>query len=294
MASIQSQFLNFYLRSLRLKAMTSKALINGKSRHEPMPAHFFDKFDVVHKGEKQRGYYLIRNKGDTSEAGGDRPVFYLHGGGYIMGFINVHFTFIAGLLKAGASEVCLVDYPVAPATKAKECLDFTLDVFQRYSEGRAPGSITIMGDSAGGGLALSIGQKLRDIGVQPKAYQLLSPWLDISMSHPVPHSIASKDLILEVDALIAAGNHYRGDLDAHDPLISPAFADLGGLAPMQMFMGGHEVFFEDGRRFAARAADADVEMDHHEYPGMQHCWQFLPIPEARVSKQSIKKFLLDS
>ena len=293
MASIQSQFFNLFLRAARVKKVITKSMITGVGEHEPLPAAFSKKFDVVHNGEEGRGYYVLKRKGKAQKTRNENAVFYLHGGAYISGLMGYHYSFIKDLLDDTVSEACIVDYPVARLEKAKECINFTLDVFQQYTEEKTPGAVTVMGDSAGGGLALSIGQELRDIGVQPKSYQLLSPWLDLSMSHPVPKSQARKDRILDVDALIAAGNHYRGDLEANDPLISPAFADLRGLAPMQMFMGGHEVFLEDGRRFAARAAEAQVELEYHEYAQMQHTWQFLPIPEAKASKQAIKKFLLD-
>ena len=163
--------------------------------------------------------------------------------------------------------------------------------------------VTIMGDSAGGGMALAVAMQLRDRGgkrsadaAQPDAAQLaaaqprtilISPWLDISGTDPQLAVIAPRDPWLAVPGSHAAGAVYRGELGEDDPMVSPINGDLEGLGRITMFSGTRDILNADAARLVARARTENIALDYHEAPEMIHVWPLLPIPEARTARATI-------
>jgi len=123
--------------------------------------------------------------------------------------------------------------------------------------------VTLMGDSAGGNIVLGIAQTLRHRGLpQPRQLVLISPGLDVSKSNPEMASVARHDRVLGVAGSAASKRLYLGELDSKDPLVSPVYADLTGLAPM-------------------------ISLDYHEEPGAQHVYPLLPTAEGTAARKLI-------
>ncbi|MEU7901031.1 alpha/beta hydrolase fold domain-containing protein [Nonomuraea sp. NPDC049152] len=211
---------------------------------------------------------------------GERQVFYLHGGGYLREIDSSQWGFVRKLATRLDSTVTVPLYPLVPVASAPEILD-GLAVF--YTETVLPkgGPVFVVGDSAGGNMALGLAQLLRERGVpQPERLILLSPHLDCTMSNPGALALERYDPVVANFGLIEAGRMYAGPLDLDDPLVSPINADLKGLAPITLFTGTREILYPDCRLLRDRAERAGVPLDYHEFPGMFHVWMMLPVREA--------------
>jgi monoterpene epsilon-lactone hydrolase len=141
-------------------------------------------------------------------------------------------------------------------------------------QGIAARHMTIGGDSAGGGLTLSLLNHLRDAKEDlPGCAWLVSPWTDLTMSGS---TLASKDgddpLIHKayLDELAAA--YVPAGMDRKDPRLSPLYADLGGLPPMLIQVGSAETLLDDAVRLAAVAGAAEVPVTLEIWPRMIHAW----------------------
>jgi acetyl esterase/lipase len=66
---------------------------------------------------------------------------------------------------------------------------------------------------------------------------------------------------------------YTARHDPADPLISPIFADLGGMPPLVIQAGSHEVLLDDAVRLAQRATDDDVDVTLDITAGVPHVFQ---------------------
>src|SRR5690606_20533324 len=109
-------------------------------------------------------------------------------------------------------------------------------------QGIPPENVVVGGDSAGGGLALSMLLALRNAGAHmPRAAVLMSPWTDLTVSSPSYHSNRKVDPPVTRDELRKSAQHYVGTRDPADPMASPLFADLAGLPPLLIHVGGDEV-----------------------------------------------------
>jgi monoterpene epsilon-lactone hydrolase len=217
-----------------------------------------------------------------------QQVLYVHGGGFIREIIPMHWSLIAKLANKGPAEVTVPIYPLAPHSTACQTVPVATEIAADLIARHGAQNVTLMGDSAGGNILLGIAQTLRRRGLpQPRQLVLISPVLDVSQSNPAIASVARYDHVLGVAGSAACGRLYIGELDSKDPLVSPLYADLTGLAPMVLFSGTYDIHNPDARDFAVRAKDAGVSLDYHEEPGAQHVYPLLPTAEGAAARTLI-------
>jgi acetyl esterase/lipase len=159
--------------------------------------------------------------------------------------------------------------------------------------GHAPESLTISGDSAGGGLCLALLLSLRDkAAALPAAAALFSPWTDLAGTGTSVQDNAGRDAMFWAPGLMRAASFYLGATDACAPLASPLYADLAGLPPLLIHAGAREILRDDSTRLAERAMAAGVTVDLQVWPVVPHVWQLVQfVPEARQSLDSAAAFL---
>ncbi len=223
-----------------------------------------------------------------------RRALYLHGGAYVFEIAAQHWMLVAQLAVATGTRFTVPIYPLAPAATADTIVAGASALASALIESVGAEKVTIMGDSAGGGMALAVAMRIRDTqpdGTQPRTI-LISPWLDISGTDPQLAIIAPRDPWLAVPGSHAAGVVYRGDLAEDDPTVSPLFGDFSGLGPITMLSGTRDILNADARRLVRRARAENIPLDYHEATDMIHVWVLLPIPEARSARAVIAAALL--
>lgn len=208
-------------------------------------------------------------------------VLFLHGGGYINEIVRAHWRFV-GYLTRNAPARCVVPiFPLAPQGTATDVVPAVGNLLRELLESVGPANLSVVGNSAGAGLALAAAQWLRDSGFpQPKILVLISPWLDGTVGREEQVAIAPHDLILDIPGLAEAARLYAGKLDVTHSLVSPLSGDLHGLAPMIVFSGTHDLFHPDSVALADKARQADVPMELHIEKGLPHSYAMLPTPEG--------------
>jgi len=215
----------------------------------------------------------------------ERVFLLLHGGGYNAGSPKTHRRLAANLGQAMGMRALVPDYRLAPEHPFPAGVEDAIKVYRWLLEsGFSEGNIVVGGDSAGGGLALSMMLALREAGGPlPRAAVLLAPWTDLTVSSPSYERLRHHDPIIAREGLREAGLWYAGADDPADPMMSPLFADLARLPPMLIHAGEDEVMVDDSRIFAERAKAAGVDVTARIYPGMWHVFHGsgTGIPEAR-------------
>ncbi len=228
----------------------------------------------------------------TAESGGP-TLLYLHGGGYFACSPTTHRPITAAYAKRGFS-VFVPDYRLAPEHPFPAAIDDAEKVWAGLlAEGHSPGSLTISGDSAGGGLCLALMLTLlRKGSATPAAAALFSPWTDLAGKG---HSIVSNakwDAMFWAPGLISAASFYLGATSPTNDLASPLYADLSGLPPLLVHVGDREILRDDSVRLARSAREAGVSVDLRVWPVVPHVWQLAQfLPEARQSVDLASTFL---
>jgi acetyl esterase/lipase len=211
-------------------------------------------------------------------------VLWFHGGAYLHGSPRQRRGPASRLSQASGARVLNAAYRLAPEHPFPAALDDALGAYRWLLDlGVDADRLVVGGDSAGGGLAVSLLVALRDGGDPlPSGGVLFSPWTDLSLGGDSIASLADDDDVLDLESLRLAAERYLGGRDPQDPGPSPLFAELSGLPPLFIQPGGSEILLDDSRHLAERVREAGGTAVYDVWPGMPHVFQNLApiIPEA--------------
>jgi monoterpene epsilon-lactone hydrolase len=210
----------------------------------------------------------------TPEADPTRAILFLHGGGYISGSIDSHRHMIAQAGREARARTLALGYRLAPEHPFPAALDDAIAGYRfLLSQGFAPETIAVAGESAGGGLAVATLVSLHDAGEPlPACAWLSSPWVDLTMTGASIRTKAAVDPLLSEPYLAELAKAYLNGTDPLNPLASPLHADLRGLPPMLIQVGSAEILLDDAVRLAGAAGAADVRVTLGVWPDMIHAW----------------------
>lgn len=204
----------------------------------------------------------------------DRVLIYLHGGAYVIGSPDSHRAITTHLACEAQAAVAALDYRLAPEHPYPAALDDVLAVYAELLKEFGAGQIALVGDSAGGNLALISALALRDRNMDlPAAIALISPWVDMTGSGDSIRTRAKRDPMLRVNWMDQASRLFGGNLAPDDPRLSPLFADLHGLPPMLIQVGSEEILYDDAVRLSARATQAGVDSKLKIWDEQWHVFQ---------------------
>jgi epsilon-lactone hydrolase len=220
-------------------------------------------------------------------------VLYLHGGAYVRNINFFHWLLIGELVRSTGATVVVPDYPLAPTAGHRETYAFAQRTYAALLTRYRPERIVLMGDSAGGGLALGLTQTLRDKGLPlPARLILIAPWLDVTVTDTAITPLIKLDHMLDVDAIRRAGLAYAAGDDPRHPQVSPLFGDLHGLPRIALFVGTHDLLHADASALVRRMKAEGDPMDLFEYPGMFHVWVAVTLlPEAKHALARIAELI---
>lgn len=222
-------------------------------------------------------------------------VLYLHGGGYVHP-LTVDYWRLARSLVRGGAQVVVPCYPLAPTHTVDQALPWLERVRAQLlpAEGADPHrSVTplvLMGDSAGGALALSLAARLRGSDLQAALVVALCPWLDATLQQPEVTELEPTDPVLAESGLRAAGRWWSGAWSATHHLVSPALAEpeqLRDLPPVDLWIGDHDILRPAVDSFVERLAEAGGDVQVHEVRAMFHVWMTRALPEARRTRRRL-------
>ena len=181
-------------------------------------------------------------------------------------------------------------YPLAPNHTCVETYEFLEELYLSLLE--REGSVTLIGDSAGGGLAAGFCEYLAAQGYpQPARLVLISPWVDATMSGKNYDAYEKADPMLGVKGLIVMGESWAGDLDPGDYRLSPMFGTVDTLPETALFVGTRELLYPDVTAFYEKLLERQVPVTLYIGEGMNHIYPFYAIPEAITAMRQIVSFL---
>lgn len=206
------------------------------------------------------------------------PLIHLHGGGYSLGSPETHRPLAARLSRRLGVPVLLPRYRQPPEDPCPAALDDMLRFWRALPESSTR---VLSGDSAGGGLALTLAMALRDAGEPlPARLVLMSPWTDLSLTGASIDARGEVDVFFQRVGLELMACRYAGGLDRRDPRVSPLWAELAGLPAMLIQAGSDEALLDDSTRLAERVHAAGGEVVLQVWEGQGHVFQATPMLTA--------------
>jgi acetyl esterase/lipase len=265
-----------------------EVLSRAGTRIMPVPRIPGVKVTAVDLGGVQGRYY-------RPERPGPAGLMWIHGGGLMFGSVRQDEAICGGVARRLGVTVFSAEYRLAPRHPFPAALD-DLDAAWRWFVAQAPGRgldvarIALGGESAGGGLAAALAQRLLDEGgPQPCAQWLFAPMLD--------DRTAADDSLDAVKHFVWNNADNRTGWTAYlgvapgspdlPPYASPARReDLAGLPPAYLQVGDIELFAAETEAYAARLQAAGVGSTLHLTPGIPHGLVHVPQTKAAQALQA--------
>ena len=143
----------------------------------------------------------------------------------------------------------------------------------------------VMGDSAGGGLALALMQKMGEENIKmPNQTILISPWLDVRMNNPEIEKISKNDPMLNKSALKLAGENYAGKDGINSYLVNPIEGPLDKIKNVSIFTGTYDILNPDVKILKERADQAGNKIDIYETEKATHIWLLYKYKDKKNDK----------
>jgi acetyl esterase/lipase len=239
--------------------------------------------------------WVIANGADPN-----RRILYVHGGSWISGSLAGYRAFLSHISQATGAVVLSVDYRLAPEYTFPAGLDDCIQAYQWMLENgphkNDPASAAfLMGDSAGGNLALATLLKIKDSSLPlPAAVVAISPATDLTCGSLSLITRAFVDPIINPALLPMLIPLYLGmNTEPTDPYVSPLFGNYTGMPPLMLQVGDLEVLLDDSIRLANHASDQGCKVALEVWDGMPHAFQgFAPfLPESSEAINKIGTFI---
>jgi acetyl esterase len=219
-------------------------------------------------------------------ASGPRPtIVYFHGGGWIIGGLDIHLGQARRLCVLAGAVVVSVDHRPAPEHRFPAAFDdasaATDWIGARLDEFGGSDVLIVAGDGSGGQLAASVALARRDAGLPLAAQLLFHPVTDVAGRYADPEINSfymsrwdsKKRSTLTLDALASFAAAYVDGPDAADWRVSPKRAGaLAGLAPAVIHTSTIDVLRTEGNFYADDLRAAGVRVISREFPSLNHSY----------------------
>ncbi|MBB4616308.1 alpha/beta hydrolase fold domain-containing protein [Sphingomonas abaci] len=244
-----------------------------------LPAAMHTRFNVREEEVAGRRTVMVAPRADASRW----VILYNHGGAYVNELVEPHWAIVQALVEATGATVVVPIYPLSPESDNRAAFPYLMAVYRHILETTDAKHVVLAGDSAGGGLALGEAIEFRRLGLPtPGRIILFSPWLDLTLADRAARDVEKHDVMLGIDALRLCGQWWAGGDDPKSPRLSPLYADLAGMPPIDIYQGTADLLVVDVRSFVSKAREAGVLGDYGEYPDAFHVFVGATFtPEAR-------------
>lgn len=269
-----SGFKNDLAENNKFNALVGNAWIDNEADYY-LPSSVMT-VDVQCK-KKELTTYVLNDHGKDQ-----RVIMYLTGGAYIQRPDKTHWQYLNRLAIATDAKIYIPIYSLAPHATYRTAYQEVASLYGEIYNLVPASKVTIMGDSAGGGLATGFCEYLGKKGLpQPGHLILFSPWLDLDLTNPLISKYEDKDVTLAVNGLRKIGTMWAGDTEHRDYRLSPLYGNLDQLRDVTVFVGTREILYPDIALFIQKLRDTGVNVKLYTGRGLFHIYPLYPIPEAK-------------
>lgn len=224
-------------------------------------------------------------------------ILYCHGGGYSTGSSLYGRTLTTRLASSTSMDVLSFDYRLAPEHPYPAAIEDAIATWDHLMMfGYGARDVILVGDSAGGNLALALTHQLKKEGrLLPRGIVLLSPWTDMTGSGKSHQTKEGIDPVLDAAYLQEAIENYLGKDPSEellrDPSVSPLFGEFEGFPPTYIQVGDQEILQSDSVLLYKKMQQAGVNVTLDVFKGMWHVFQMSPFKTATEAMDKNAEFI---
>ena len=203
----------------------------------------------------------------------NKVILYLHGGSYVAETSSDHWNFLEKVVNDTGATIILPDYPLTPKYTYKDVFTMITPLYKEIIEEVDINNLILMGDSAGGGMALALAERMGEENIQmPNKTILISPWLDVRLQNPEIDEVQKRDKELSKETLKLAGVAYAGEDGIDSYLVNPIDGNLSKLKNVTILTGTNDILNPDVHVLQEKAKQIGVNIEIKEYESAGHIW----------------------
>jgi epsilon-lactone hydrolase len=221
----------------------------------------------------------------------NKVLIYLHGGMFVLGSIEGYKSMISHFSAAFSVKVLFIEYSLAPEKPYPKGINDILKVYRAYLRKYPDSKISVMGDSAGGGLAATLVKMVSDEKLKmPSSVILMSPWIYLTCDTESYETRKHLDPILTKEKLVEYGNYYKGDNGTE---ADPGQYKYESFPPLLILVGTNEILHDDSKLFYEKIKGLQPEIQMKEFENQIHGWPLMDINSdaAKDALATIKLFI---
>ena len=234
--------------------------------------------------------YIVNDEGQRDQ----RTILYIHGGAWFQDPLDYHFEYMDLLADSLNAKVVMPIYPKIPHRDYRITFELLTKLYHHLlNKIDDSKQMIIMGDSAGGQIALAFVQQLKkDSEPQPSHIVLISPVLDATFSNPEARKYEKEDPMLGLEGSKYLVNLWAGDAPVDHYKLSPMYGDLEDLGHITITTGTKETLYPDAVKFSTMLNEKGI--NHEFIPGYSlfHIYPIFPIPERERFLEQLKRIIL--
>lgn len=235
-----------------------------------IPKYIEEKYEINTYEIKNRPVYVMNPKNGATN---DLIIMYIHGGSYVADLQEEHWKTCGDIVDQLGCTIILPDYPLTPEYDYKDTFNMMEPLYKDIIEKIDTKNFVVMGDSAGGGLALALVEKMGEENMaMPNQTILISPWLDVRLNNPKISEVEKNDPMLNKAALKLAGENYAGKDGIDNYLVNPVDGPLEKLQNVSIFTGTYDILNPDVHLLQERAEEAGTKINVYETEKATHIW----------------------
>lgn len=269
--------------------LKEKAVSNLEDQLIPENIHMDMPYTYRHEHGIQVYYFNEEKLKENSTV-----LLYIHGGGYLNPPLKYHWKLINTLSSEAGCTVVMPIYLKASNYTATESYEAMTAFYKDLATRDGIERIVIAGDSSGGAMALVLSQLMRDNCpelLKPEDLILIAPWMDASMENEHICEYEPVDPMLDIYGTKEIGKMWAGELDVHDPLVSPIYGTFENLGEITIFIGTRDMLCPDCLEFSNTLNEKGIEHTLIVKEGLDHPYPLFPTPEAREAQELMIEIL---
>lgn len=239
----------------------------------------------------ERNVFIITPKNREKT---DITILYFHGGSYVAEATKDHWDFLEKIVNDTGATIIMPDYPLTPKYNYKDVFQMIEPLYKEMIEKIDASNLIIMGDSAGGGLALALEEKAGSKNLpMPKKTILISPWLDVRLNNPQIDEVQKRDKQLNKEALKLAGIAYAGEDGISSYLVNPIEGDISKLKNVTILIGTNDILNPDVHLLKEKAKEIGIEeqIEVKEFQQAGHIWMIEKNSTQELEQQGYQEII---
>ena len=231
---------------------------------------------------------------DTGQAHDHGTLLYIHGGAFVLGNLRGYRHLVAAIGHRARMRSVFLNYRRAPEHPFPAALDDAEAAWRALSADPEAGPLTLVGDSAGGNIALALLHRILAKGLlPPAAVAVLCPVTDLRLGNASLAANRRTDPLVSTRWGARGVTAYLNGADPAQPDASPILGDFTGAPPVLIHTDTTEVLYDDARLMADLLLAQGVAVTLRSQTGLPHVWHMNVgrTPEADASVAEVADFL---